>query len=90
MLSGNKNKYVIILPDSFCLIQNVSFLLCRGRRRLRAANLSFFGHVEIVARVDRFAVRRRIACDELFGAAGSLFGLVMRAVCDGRLQSGRK
>ena len=40
----------------FCL-----FLLCRGRRRLRAGILSFFEYVEIVARVDRFAVRRRIA-----------------------------
>ena len=41
----------------FCL-----FLLCRGRRRLRAAFLSFFGQVEIVARVDRFAVRRNCLC----------------------------
>ena len=64
----------IILSIPFCLIQNASFLLCRGRRRLRAAFLSFFERVEIVARVDRFAVLN--SCDELFGAIQSLFGAV--------------
>ena len=56
----------------FCLL-----LLCRGRRHLRAGFLTLFKHVEIVARVDRFAVRRRFAYDELFGAMWSLFGAVM-------------
>ena len=56
----------------FCL-----FLLCRGRRRLRAGFLTLFERVEIVARGGCFAVRRRIAYDELFGAIRSLFGAVM-------------
>ena len=59
------------------LVQFCLFLLYRGRRSLRAAFLSFFKHVEIVAGGGCFAVRRRIAYVELFGVMWSLFGAVM-------------